>query len=49
LLSFLVLAAMDEGDYCETVALLEEGLALNRDLGDMRGVIISLNGLGSSL
>ena len=36
-----------EGDYRTAVSLYEEGLALFRELGDKRGIAVSLMGLGA--
>ena len=46
LLSFLAMAAMNEGDYERAAALAEENLTLNRELGDMQGTNEALIVLG---
>jgi predicted ATPase/DNA-binding CsgD family transcriptional regulator len=38
--------AHNQGDYRQAEVLCEEGLALFRELGDKRGIVASLNGLG---
>jgi predicted ATPase/DNA-binding CsgD family transcriptional regulator len=47
LVSFLALAASDEGDYERAEALTEEGLILHRELGNIRGVVMHLTRLGT--
>ena len=46
MLQFLGVAALAEGDHDRAVVLLEEGLKLNREIGDLRGITMSLTALG---
>jgi tetratricopeptide (TPR) repeat protein len=46
LLYLLAFAALDEGDQDRAVALAEEGLVLNRELGDLRGAAMCITILG---